>query len=139
MEIKVKKIRPDAIIPEYAHPDDAGMDLRSMEDYTLKPSERKVFGIGLEFEIPKGYVCLIWDRSGMAGKGIKTMGGVIDCHYRGEYKVILLNTALENYEVKKGDKIAQLLIQPVETAEIFEVEELSETARGEGGFGSTGR
>ncbi len=140
IEIKVKKIHPDSIIPKYAHPGDAGMDLFSIEDnYTLKPLERKVFGTGLQFELPEGYVCLIWDKSGIASKGIKTMGGVIEHTYRGEYKVILFNTTSENYEVKRGDKIAQLLIQPIETAKILEVNELNETPRGDGGFGSTGR
>ena len=139
IEIKVKKSHPDAILPRYAHQGDAGMDLFSCENYVLKPGERKLFGTGLKIEVPRGYVSLIWDKSGMASNGIKTMGGVIEHTYRGEYGVILLNASDKNYEIKKGDKIAQLLIQPVETAEITEVEELSETSRGEGGFGSTGR
>lgn len=139
LEIKVKKINADAVLPRYAHPGDAGMDLFSCENYALKPGERKLFGTGLKIEIPAGYVSLIWDKSGIANKGIKTMGGVIEHTYRGEYKVILLNTSDKNYEIKMGDKIAQLLIQPVETVEILEFDELSETSRGEGGFGSTGR
>lgn len=136
--IKVKKINPDATIPKYAHPGDAGMDLFSCEDYTLKLGERKLFGIGLQIELPEGYVSLIWDKGGVANKGIKIMGGVIEHTYRGEYSVILLNTSDKDYEIKKGDKIAQLLIQPIVTAEIVEVEELNKTSRGEGGFGSTG-
>jgi dUTP pyrophosphatase len=136
--IKVKKIHPDATIPRYAHTGDAGMDLFSIENYTLIPGERRLFKTGLQIEIPEGHVSLIWDKSGVANKGIKTMGGVIEYTYRGEYCVILLNTSNENYEVKKGQKIAQLLIQPVATAEVIEVSELSETQRGDGGFGSTG-
>jgi dUTP pyrophosphatase len=139
LEIKVQKIHPEAKIPQYAHPGDAGMDLFSIEeDYTLKPRERKLFRTGLKIELPAGYVSLIWDKSGVANKGIKTMGGVIEHTYRGEYKVILLNTSDTNYEIKKGDKIAQLLIQQIETAKILEVDKLSETQRGTGGFGSTG-
>ncbi|HJZ19058.1 MAG TPA: dUTP diphosphatase [Candidatus Nanoarchaeia archaeon] len=137
-EIKVKRIHPDATISRYAHPGDAGMDLFSTEDYTLVPGERKLFGTGLQIELSEGYVSLIWDKSGVANKGIKTMGGVIEHTYRGEYKVILVNLSNENYEIKKGQKIAQLLIQPIATAEVVEVSELSETQRGDGGFGSTG-
>lgn len=139
MEIKVQKIHPDAKIPMYAHHGDAGMDLFAIENYNLKSGERKIFGTGLKIEIPKGYVSLIWDKSGIASKGIKTMGGVIEHTYRGEYKVILVNLSNESYEIKTGDKIAQLLIQPVETATVIEVNELGETQRGDGSFGSTGR
>lgn len=138
IQIKIKKINPEAIIPKYSHPGDAGMDLFSCDEHTLKPGERKLFRTGLQIELPEKYVSLIWDKSGVANKGIKTMGGVIEHTYRGEYCVILLNTSEESYEVKKGDKIAQLLIQPIETAEIVEVNELNETSRGAEGFGSTG-
>ena len=115
------------------------MDLFSLENYMLKSGERKIFGTGLKIELPKGYVSLIWDKGGVASKGIKTMGGVIEHTYRGEYKIILMNLSNEICEIKKGDKIAQLIIQPVETATVIEVNELTETSRGEGGFGSTGR
>ena len=139
IQIKIKKLNPEAIIPKYAHPGDAGMDLFSCEEHVLKPGEIKIFGTGLSIEIPEGYVGLFWDKSGIGANGIKVFGGVADCHYRGEYKVILNNLSQENYEIKKGQKIAQLLIQPIETAEIIEVDEkLSETKRGDGGFGSTG-
>lgn len=139
IKIKAKKINPDALLPKYAHVGDAGMDLFSCENYVLKPGERKLFNTGLKIELPRGYVGLIWDKSGIANKGIKTMGGVIEHTYRGEYGVILLNTSRKDYEIKKRDKIAQLLIQQIETAEIIETKELSETPRGEGGFGSTGK
>jgi len=139
MKVKIKRLHSDAIIPKYAHPGDAGMDLYSIEeDFILKPGERKMIGTGISAEIPEGYVALIWDKSGVGLKGVKRLGGVIDCHYRGEYKVVLVNLSNENYEIKKKQKIAQLLIQKVENPEIEVVEELSQTSRGEGGFGSTG-
>lgn len=138
IQLKIKKLNPDAIIPKYAHPGDAGMDLFSCEDYVLKPGERKLFKTGLQIELPEGFVSLIWDKSGIANKGIKTMGGVIEHSYRGDYGVILLNTSQEEYSIEKGNKIAQLLIQPIETAEIIESNDLTETTRGSGGFGSTG-
>lgn len=139
VKIKIKKLHPRAIIPKYAHEGDAGMDLFSVEDLILKPKHRALVKTGLSIELPKGYVSLIWDKSGIALKGIKTMGGVIEHTYRGEYKIIVVNLSSENYEIKKGQKIAQLLIQKIETAEIEEVDELSETTRGDGGFGSTGK
>ncbi|MEK6913801.1 MAG: dUTP diphosphatase [Nanoarchaeota archaeon] len=140
VQVKIKKLNPSAIIPKYSHVGDAGMDLFSIEEDTiLKPNERKLFSTGLSIELPEGYVSLIWDKSGVASNGIKTMGGVIEHTYRGEYKVILVNLSNKEYEIKKGQKIAQLLIQQITTAEIFEVNELSETSRGDGGFGSTGK
>ena len=140
VQIKIKKLHPDAIIPKYSHVGDAGMDLFSVEkDFILKPNYRILVATGLSIELPKGYVSLIWDKSGVASKGIKTMGGVIEHTYRGEYKIILVNLSNKDYEIKKGQKIAQLLIQKIETAEVEEVDELSETTRGDGGFGSTGK
>ena len=138
MKLKIKKLREDAIIPKYAHKGDAGLDLFSCENCVLYPGERKLVSTGIATEFPEGYVALVWDKSGIAAKGIKTMGGVIEHTYRGEYKVIMLNTTKESYEIKKGQKIAQLLIQPIVTAEVEEVSELSKSERGEGGFGSTG-
>jgi len=139
MKIKIKKLHDDSKMPEYAHPGDAGLDLFSYNDYTIKPGERALISTGLLIELPEGYVSLIWDKSGIAiKKGVITLGGVIEHTYRGEYGVILFNTSKEVYEIKKGDKVAQLLIQPVTTVEIEEVDELSNTSRGDGGFGSTG-
>jgi dUTP pyrophosphatase len=139
VEIKIKKLNPDAIIPHYAHEGDAGMDLYSIEDITLNPQERAIISTGLAIELPVGYCALIWDKGGLAAKnGIKTMGGVFEHTYRGEYKIILLNTSNQAYSVKKGEKIAQVLIQPIISAEIKEVSNLTETKRGEGRFGSTG-
>jgi len=140
VKIKIKKINEKAILPNYAHPGDAGLDLYSCEDYVLKSGERKLFKTGLTIELPEGYVALIRDKSGLAYKnGITVLGGVIEHTYRGDYGIILLNTGKEDFAVSKGQKIAQLLIQPIISAEVEEVEELSETLRGEGGFGSTGK
>jgi len=138
--IKVKKLRPDAIVPRYAHPSDAGLDLHATEDYALKAGERHLFRLGIATEIPEGYFGYVRDKSGLALRaGLTVLGGVIDEGYRGEYGIILLNTGREPYEVHRGDKIAQLLIQPVVHAEIAEVSDLSDTDRGAGGFGSTGK
>ena len=140
MKIKIKKFNSQARLPEYAHPGDAGMDLFSVEDFALKPGERRICQTGIGMEIPKGYVGLIWDKSGIASKGgVKVMGGVIDSSYRGEIGIILQNLSQEKYNIEQGDKVAQMIIQKVESPEIEEVEEFEkETERGEGGFGSTG-
>lgn len=138
MKIKIKKLHPNAIIPSYAHEGDAGIDLYSIENLILKPNHRAKIKTGISIEIPKGYVSLIWDKSGIGSKGIKTLGGVIDCNYRGEYIVILINLSSKNFEIKKGQKIAQLLIQKVENPKMEIVNNLSETLRGSKGFGSTG-
>ena len=139
MKIRIKKIHEEAIVPNFAHSGDAGMDLYSVEDLILKPGERVAVSTGISAEFPEGYVALVWDKSGMALKsGIKTMAGVIDSGYRGEYKIVLTNLSPENFEIKKGQKIAQLLLQKIEVPEIEIAEELSEADRGEGGFGSTG-
>lgn len=140
LKLKIKKLSSQARVPSYAHPGDAGMDLYSTEDYILKPGERHVFKIGIAAELPSGYVGLIWDKSGLAAKqGLTVLAGVIDANYRGEYQVVLLNTSDKPYSIKKGDKIAQLLIQKVERVKIEEVADLSKTSRGSNGFGSTGR
>ncbi len=139
VRIKVKKFSEDAILPSYAHKGDAGMDLFSIEDLIIKAGERAIVHTGIGMEYPAGYCTLIWDKSGMFGNnGIKVMGGVFEHIYKGEYKIILLNTSEKDYLVKKGQKIAQVLVQPICTAEIEEVQELSSSVRGEKGFGSTG-
>lgn len=126
-------------MPSYAHPDDAGMDIFSAEDVIIKAGERRNLRTGLKMELPEGYAALVWDKSGLAFKhGIKTMAGVIDACYRGEIGVVLVNLSDTDYKIKKGQKIAQMLIQKVERAEIEEARKLSETKRGDGGFGSTG-
>ncbi len=139
MKIRVKKLHPDAKVPAFAHPGDAGMDLFSVEDMVLAPGERGSVPTGIAIELPEGYVSLVWDKSGPSHKfGMKTLGGVLDSGYRGEYLIGLVNLGREPFEIKRGQKIAQLLIQRVEHPEIQETDELSDTSRGAGGFGSTG-
>jgi len=139
VKIRVKKLHPDAILPSYAHPGDSGLDMYSIEDITIPPKERRIVSTGIAIEYPEGYTSLFWDKGGLAANnGLTVLGGVFEHIYRGEYKVVLYNTSDVAYEVKKGQKIVQLLIQPIITAEIEEAQELSETVRGEGRFGSTG-
>ena len=139
-KIKIQKINENAKVPNYAHQGDAGLDFYSAEEnYVLKSGERKGFSTGIKMEIPNGYVGLIWDKSGLAAKyGIKIMAGVIDSTYRGEVIVMLINLGNKNYLIEKNAKIAQMLIQKIEQAEIKIVEDLNITKRGDGGFGSTG-
>lgn len=140
MKIKIKKIHPDARIPSYAHLGDAGVDLYTVEPFELEPMERKTVSLGLALEIPEGYVGLIWDKSGLSHRyGIKSFGGVIDSNYRGEVHVGVMNLSNKFFSFEKGHKIAQLLIQKVETVIWEEVDELSETDRGQSGFGSSGK
>src|SRR3989344_8597685 len=140
VRVKIKPLYDDVEPPSYIKVGDAGLSLFSRENKMLQPGERHVFMLGFQLAIPDGHVGLVWDRSSMAAKnGIKSLGGVMDCDFRGEMGVVLINLADQPYEVLKGDKIAQLLIQPVVAAQIQVVQELDETQRGLGGFGSTGR
>lgn len=143
MEIKVKKLHPDATIPSFAHPGDAGMDLYVPETVTIASGERKSIALGLAFEIPDGYVGLMWDKSGLSHKhGVKSFGGVIDAGYRGELHVGIMNLSDKPYIFEKGHKIIQMLIQPVVHPTITEVgatESLTPSSRGEKGFGSSGK
>ena len=139
--IKIKRLHPDAIIPQYAHPGDAGMDVYSTEDAIIPPQKRYLVSTGLSFEIPIGFEIQVRPKSGLAlksGLTIPNSPGTLDSGYRGELKVIILNTSSENYEVKKGEKIAQIILARYEQADVQEVQELSDTTRGENGFGSTG-
>lgn len=141
MKIKIQKINSEAIIPHYVHKGDAGMDLYSIEDAVLLAGERKLIGTGLKFEIPMGFELQVRPKSGLAanfGVTVLNTPGTVDCGYRGEVKVILFNSSKNDYQVKKGEKIAQAVIARYEEAEIEEASELSETSRGDGGFGSTG-
>jgi len=135
----VKKLSPGAKIPTFAMEDDAGMDLYSAGNAVLKPGERIICKTGIAVKIPKGYVGLIWDKSGIAASsGIKTMAGVIDSGYRGEVGVVLVNLSSKEYKINKGDKIAQMLIQKIKRPIIKEVRNLDNTSREKKGFGSTG-
>jgi len=139
MELKVKKIHPDAKLPQYSHKGDAGLDLFSSVDCVLQKGEVRPVPTGIKVVIPKGNVGLIWDKSGISLKGAHQLAGVIDSGYRGEVRVVMVNLGADAFVIEKGMKIAQLLIQPVVEIEVTEVEELEETSRGESGFGSTGK
>lgn len=140
MKLKIKKLHPDAIIPSYAHEGDAGMDLFAPERVELLPGERKSIPLGLSMEIPYGYVILLWDKSGISHKfGLKSFGGVVDSGYRGEVCAGIMNLSDKPYVFEKGNKVIQMLIQKVEEMEVEEVDGLSESMRGAGGFGSTGK
>ncbi|OFW55584.1 MAG: deoxyuridine 5'-triphosphate nucleotidohydrolase [Candidatus Solincola sediminis] len=139
--LRIKKLDPEISLPSYAHEDDAGLDLCSADELVLEPGQRSMVSTGFAMALPRGYAAFVQPRSGLAarhGISIVNTPGLIDCHYRGEVKVILINLGREPFPVKKGDRIAQMVIQKVETADIQAVEELDRTARGEGGFGSTG-
>ncbi len=139
MNIKIKKLYPDTKLPTYAHLGDVGLDMYSREDVTVNPGEhvRLYNGFALEFEA--GYGAFVKDKGSISKVGLHVMGGVFDAGFRGEYNVHLVNLSNQAYEIKKGDKIAQLVILPVEIAVLEPVEELSKSARAEGAFGSTGR
>lgn len=140
MKLNIKKVHPEAVIPSYAHPGDAGMDLYTVERIAYAPGELKAIKTGIAMEIPEGYVGLIWDKSSVAGKGgMKMMGGVIDAGYRGEVMVSMINLSTKEYVFEKGHKVGQMLIQQVTRPEISEVAELGQTSRGSGAFGSTGK
>jgi dUTP pyrophosphatase len=139
MKIQIKKLEPEAIIPHFSQAGDVAMDLFSVDNIILKPGQKMSCRTGIAIKIPDGYVALIWDKSGPSHKfGIKTLGGVMDSNYVGEYLVGLINLGQEDFEIKKGQKIAQVLFQKIEIPKIEEVDELPETNRGDGKFGSTG-
>lgn len=139
LKVKIKRLHPDAKLPNYAHPGDVGLDLYSLEDATIEPGEIHWFKVGFALEFPIGFGAFVKDKSSMAQNGLHTTGGVFDAGYRGEYNVRLVNLGKKAYTVEKGDKIAQLVILPVGLAKFEEADSLSETSRGEGGHGSTGR
>jgi dUTP pyrophosphatase len=142
MRIEIQLLDPDIEIPSYAKPGDAGLDLRSRVDMKLEPGMRALVPTGLAIAIPEGYVGLVHPRSGLAIKnGISMVNtpGTIDSGYRGEIAVILINhDPEETFEIKRGDRIAQLVIQQVEIAELVAVKALPMSQRGAGGFGSSG-
>jgi dUTP pyrophosphatase len=139
--LRIRRLDASAVAPAYAHAGDAGLDLCSIDEITLQPGERATVSTGFAMALPEGYAAFVQPRSGLAArKGVSIVNtpGLIDCHYRGEVKVILVNLGSEAFHVKRGDRIAQMVIQGVEAAEVEVVEELDETIRGGGGFGSTG-
>ena len=142
MKLKVKKLVDDAVLPKYAHPGDAGLDLFAVEANTLEPGVTGLVKTGISLELPEGTEAQVRPRSGLALKHSVTVlnsPGTIDEGYRGEVGVIMINHGSEPFHIEKGMKIAQMLIKPVYTVEVEEAVELSGTSRGEGGFGSTGK
>ena len=141
MTVHFKRIHPEAVLPAYAHPGDAGMDVCACESATLQPGARKLIKTGLVMELPKGTEAQMRPRSGLAlkhGLTLLNTPGTIDEGYRGEVGVILINLGQEPFEVTPGMRIAQMVIAPVLRVDVAEADEVSRTARGAGGFGSTG-
>jgi dUTP pyrophosphatase len=140
VSVKIKKLYDDVELPKYINSEDIGMDVYSREDHLLKPGEQHHFKLGFSLAPPPGIGVLVWDRSGLAARqGITVLGGAIEHVYRGEYGVVLMNVSNTPYEIKVGDRIAQLVFQPVLLADLHVVEELDETQRALNGFGSSGR
>ena len=144
LEVPIVRLDPDLDLPAYARAGDAGVDLRASEDAVLAPGGgRALVATGIAVAIPRGYAGFVQPRSGLALKhGVTCLNtpGLIDADYRGELKVLLVNTdPAEQFEVRRGERIAQLVIQAVEHVSFTEVDELDDTERGEGGFGHTGR
>ncbi len=142
LRIQVKRLDPNLPLPSYAHPGDAGADLHTTEDVTLAPGERALVPTGIAIALPPGHVALVHPRSGLAarhGLSIVNAPGTVDEGYRGEIKVALINLdPHDSVSLKRGDRIAQLVIQRFERAAFVSVEELPDSARGTGGYGSTG-
>jgi dUTP pyrophosphatase len=143
MQLRIAKLKDEARVPTRAHDGDAGLDLYASEAAHLGPGERWSVGTGVAVEIPEGHAGLVLPRSGLArdhGIALVNSPGLIDAGYRGEVRVLLLNTdPAETFKIEPGDRIAQLVIAPIALAEPVEVESLSDSARGDGGFGSSGR
>ena len=141
MTLKIKRLTPDAVIPRYAHPDDSGLDLCSIEDRVLQPGDWARIRTGLAIALPEGTEAQIRPRSGLASKSAISMlntPGTVDEGYRGEVCVILVNFGREPFEIVRGMRIAQMVIAPVTQVAVRETTQASETTRGTGGFGSTG-
>lgn len=139
MKVKVKKLKENAKLPTYGRPGDVGMDMYAMETVTIEPMGHARIWHGFALEFPEGYAAIVKDKSSISKAGLHTMGGVFDAGYRGEYNTHLVNLSGEPYTVEEGDKVSQLILYPVAIAELEETDTLSETQRGEQGFGSTGR
>ncbi len=142
MNLPIKRLDPLLPLPRYAHDGDAGLDLYAAHDLTLAPGERALVATGVAIAIPEDHAGFVQPRSGLAlrsGLSFVNTPGLIDSHYRGEIKVIAVNLDPKStLEIRRGDKIAQLVVQRIERCEPVEVDELDATVRGEGGFGSTG-
>lgn len=139
MQIKIKKLKENVKLPSYAHSGDVGMDLYSLENKILNPGEHYIFYHGFALEFPEGYAAIVKDKSSVSKALLHTMGGVFDSGYRGEYNTHLVNLGTETYTIEIGDKISQLIIYPVVIAQLEEVQGLTDSSRGAGAFGSTGK
>jgi len=137
--LPIRRLDPHAVLPTRAHADDAGLDLYGLEDATIAPGAGTLLRTGVAVAVPAGHVGLVCDRSSLARRGLKTAGGVIDAGYRGELGVVVWNISPEPQHVKRGERVAQLLVIPIATPAPVETNELDATVRGAGGFGSTGR
>ena len=141
MRVPLRVLDPELPIPRHARPGDAGIDLHARETADLAPGERRAIPTGIAVAVPEGYVGLVAPRSGLAirsGLSIVNTPGILDSGYRGEIAVILINLGSEAVHISRGDRIAQLVVVPVATIEFEVVEQLEESERGAGGFGSTG-
>jgi dUTP pyrophosphatase len=142
MEIKVERVNKSIELPKYQHyGEDAGLDLHAAEELTIKSGEYELIKTGLKIAVPKGYAAFVYPRSGLAlknGVTVLNADGVIDSGYRGEIAVILINHGREDFKINLNDRIAQLIIQKVNIIEWKEVDSLSDSQRGDGGFGHTG-
>lgn len=141
VNIKVQRLTDEAILPKYQHKHDAGMDIRAIEDHVIEAGDRACIATGLSFELPDYCQIEVRSRSGIALKNgvvVANSPGTVDSNYRGELGVILINLGKEAFTIKKGDRIAQIVVTPFYTANLIESDELEESDRGSGGFGSTG-
>ncbi|MEM4719672.1 MAG: dUTP diphosphatase [Candidatus Pacearchaeota archaeon] len=139
IKIKFKKLHPDAKEPIYATKEAAGFDFYAVEDVTIKARELQIIRTGIAMETPKGYGLQIWDRSGLGAKGIHRFAGLVDSDYRKEIKVVLFNSTDKDYQIKKGERIAQGMVVPYIKLQFKESDKLNETERGEGLQHSTGK
>ena len=139
MKIKIKKLNENMKMPRYHHPGDVGMDMFAIESVVILPGGHQRIDHGFALEFPIGFAAIVKDKGSFAKAGIHTMGGVFDAGFRGEYNTHLVNLSDKPFTVEKGDKVSQLVIYPVEIVELEETDILSESARGVGQFGSTGK
>ena len=139
MQIKIKKLKKNAKMPSYAHPGDVGMDMYAMERVVIKPMGHHRFFHGFAFEFSAGYAAIVKDKGSISKAGLHSMGGVFDSGFRGEYNTHLVNLSDKSYTIEKGDKVSQLVVLPVARVKLKEVKKLSDSSRGAGAFGSTGR
>ncbi|NQU78766.1 dUTP diphosphatase [Candidatus Woesearchaeota archaeon] len=140
VQVRIHRLDKTMDVPTYARKGDAAFDLRSAEKKVVAAGHKEIVKTALRIAVPEGYCGLIWDRSGLAAKNsMHCLAGVLDSGYRGEIGIVLQNLGKEEFVVEKNMRIAQMLIQPVAAAELIDVDDLEETERGAGGFGSTGR